>query len=117
MMKALRDELKDKLLRNVSEFRVYLALEEAIHSVEGSGPGAERPQRSRSLRILARQLLSERAAPQSTGELAEGMRSLGSPTSDNSISSSLSQSPDFVSVRWGGRPRWWLANLPTPPEP
>ncbi|WP_188518444.1 hypothetical protein [Alsobacter metallidurans] len=116
VMKALRDDLRDKLLRNVSEFRVYLALEEAIQAIEGAPSSIDRPHRSRSLRVLARQLLSERETPLSTGELADGLKALGAPTSENSISSSLSQSPDFISVRWGGKPRWWLTGRPTPPE-
>jgi hypothetical protein len=116
VLRALRDELREKLLRDVADFRIYVALEQAIQSVEESRGGARKEHRSPGLRLAVRSLLDQHG-PLSTREIIRRLRQAGLPTSMNSVSSSLSQSSAFVNIRYQGRPHWWFANRPAPPKP
>ncbi|WP_460451770.1 hypothetical protein [Alsobacter sp. SYSU BS001988] len=116
VLRALRDELRERMLRDVADFRIYVALEEAIQAVEEPQPDARKEHRSPGLRLAVRTLLDQHG-PLGTRDIIRRLRAAGVPTSMNSVSSSLSQSAAFVNIRYQGRPHWWFANRPVPPRP
>ncbi|WP_146140198.1 hypothetical protein [Alsobacter soli] len=119
LLKALRNELRDKLMRSEPDFRIYIALDQAIKEVTGSqsAPGAAaRKPRVTGQRVLARELVAKANVPLSTAEIVGEMRKQGHGVSKSSLSSNLSQSSELQSVRYDGRACWWLADRRIPPE-
>ncbi|WP_460452238.1 hypothetical protein [Alsobacter sp. SYSU BS001988] len=113
VLRSLRDELRARLLHEVADFRVYVALEKAIATIEEAEAAEPKGNRTPRVRELARKLLEE-SGPLSTNEIVDKLHGLGAHTTVNSVSSSLSQASDFVNVMLNGSRHWWIAGRPMP---
>ncbi|WP_406857163.1 hypothetical protein ABEG18_05870 [Alsobacter sp. KACC 23698] len=116
VLRSLRDELRARLLQDVADFRVYVALENAILAIEEAEAAEPKANRTHGVRDWARKLLEE-SGPLSTSQIVDKLHGLGAHTTVSSVSSSLSQASDFVSVSFQGSRRWWLAGRPIPEDP
>ncbi len=143
-LKALRDELMERLTRESPDFRTFQALSDAIAlfnsrtAVNGARESTQRrrgrktmdtmmadlPGRTRrfiSQREAAELALTERKFPLTIKELLTEVGThgavVGGVRPQATLSSNLSQDPRFILVPFAGRSCWWLADEPVPAEP
>ncbi|WP_406857230.1 hypothetical protein ABEG18_06245 [Alsobacter sp. KACC 23698] len=146
-IRALAQKLHDDLVANNAAFRAWLALNVALDALDAAWPGrsagsgakpvagtqraarrartqglthappasAEQPRRTIAEAALT--ALKYRRRPMTTAELVEAMLADGAQHASASVSSTLSQNPQFRSLRWNGAKRWWPAQLRPPREP
>ncbi len=127
-LRALWDELHTRLKAESADYRTLLALEADMRTrdgaetspalVAGDGRGSALDLAVRVTRADAvERILQVRGEPLATDELMALLPAFGAPTgSRGSLSSSLSQAPQFVSIRYGNRWCWWLAGRRVRPE-
>ncbi len=125
-IKELRDSIRRKLLSN-PEFKALLALEKVIAEIEGTPTSGAAHMTSSSNPPASRQLTQPEAAaklleqygPLTTAEILGRIGSFGVTVSGNdpavNLSSSLSKSGQFRSIRLNGMSHWWFKEreLPT----
>jgi hypothetical protein len=143
-LRALRDELMERLTRESPDFRTFLALSDAIalfNSRTAANGALESTQRRRGRKTVdsmmvdlpgrARRVVSQREAaelaltekklPLTIKELLTEVGThgavVGGVRPQATLSSNLSQDPRFILVPFAGRLCWWLADEPVPAQP
>ncbi|PSC03983.1 hypothetical protein SLNSH_16250 [Alsobacter soli] len=133
-LKSLWEDLHTRLKAQSADYRTLLALDSAIRSMEaasGGSGGSEAPPpapagRGSAIDLAVRvtqaeaaqRVLEARGEPMPIDELIRLVPAFGGrPGTRASLSSSLSQAPQFVSIRHANRWCWWLADRPIGPEP
>jgi hypothetical protein len=129
-LRALWEELHTRLKSQSADYRTLLALQTAMRSMEaasGSDPiVVDAPPRGSAIDLAirvtqaeaAQRVLEARGEPMPIDELIRLVPAFGGRTGTRaSLSSSLSQAPQFVSIRYGNRWCWWLSERPFGEEP
>lgn len=133
-MKALRAEIEGRLLRN-EDYRAFMALNKAIDEVSPPirSESASEPQselgrtvkrigdefftKAPSQPEAAARILSD-YGPTTTADILEMIKEFGVTVSGNdpliNLSSSLSKSGHFRSIRINGAPHWWFKDRALP---
>ncbi|WP_406857236.1 hypothetical protein ABEG18_06275 [Alsobacter sp. KACC 23698] len=124
-LQLLCNTVQQRLKTQSADYRMLLALEDAMRRVEegvaaapiGEAHSAEGSALELAIRVTqagaAKRVLQTRGEPVPIDELLQLMPVFGGRTTTRaSLSSSLSQSPEFVSVRHKSRWCWWLAAEP-----
>ncbi|WP_188516741.1 hypothetical protein [Alsobacter metallidurans] len=120
-LKSLWEDLHTRLKAQSADYRTLLALEAAMRSMEAADPQAVHaagvsPRGSAldlAVRVTqaeaAQRVLEARGEPMPIDELIRLVPAFGGrPGTRASLSSSLSQAPQFVSIRHANRWCWWL---------
>ncbi|WP_146140153.1 hypothetical protein [Alsobacter soli] len=129
-LKALREEVHLRLQAQSSDYRSLIALDSAIRSAEAmtadpeasdTSSGAHSSALDLAGRVTqleaAQRALQVRGEPLPIDELLQLVPAFGGrPGTRASLSSSLSQSVDFRSVRFNNRWCWWLTKPPPQAE-
>lgn len=124
-IKELRDSIRRKLLSN-PDFKALVALDKVIAEIEGAPKGDANQLRSSSGISASRTMTQPEAAaklieqhgPLTTADILGQIGSLGVTVSGNdpavNLSSSLSKSGQFQSIRLNGAAHWWFKDRELP---